>query len=245
MRQMEIDTLFLHEPHCNYIGTSQKISSKYYSYACLKTCLRYFYDEVVCDNIHRVQLGDTRHIAMANLIISGGSPVICRELAGHTDIDISSHYFSNISNLVECVTITRYRKLKGGGADIIGDSKYPLALPEARSRISDGWCDAPEVAADGISECLKVIGTQGYIGDCSRCGHYFPDEMGIRLEFLDEKTGKRKVDADSQYLIRMIELVRKGLGHEEDIGSALLRLQRSSNHYGKCLWEKYSKEGWI
>jgi hypothetical protein len=62
------------------------------------------------------------------------------------------------------------------------------------------------------------------------------------LEFYDEKVGKEQVDADSRHLIRMIELVRKGLGHEEDIGSALIRLQRSGRHYGKCLWEKYSTE---
>jgi len=245
MRRTEIDTLFLHKPHFNYMGVSQNASSKYYSYACLKTCLRYFYDEVVADSIARIQLGDTRHIAMASLIISGGSPVICRELAGHSDIDISSHYYSNISNLVECVTLERYRKSKGGGADMGGVSRYPLTLPETRSRVSDGWCGAPEVAAGDISECLKVAGVQGKIGDCSRCGHFFPDKPGIRLEFLDDTAGKRKVDADSQYLIRMIELVRKGLGHEEDIGSALLRLQRSSDHYGKCLWEKYSREDYV
>jgi hypothetical protein len=245
MRPMGIDTLFLHEPHCNYIGISQKLSSKYYSYACLKTCLRYFYDEVVDGGIARVQLGDTRHIAMASLIISGGSPVVCRELAGHSDIDISSHYFSNISNLVECVTLARYRKSKGGDADISGDSKYPLTLPENRSRVSGGWCDAPEVAAGDISECLKVAGIQGNIGDCAYCEHYFPDEPGIRFNFLDAASGKQRVDADSQYLIRMIELVRKGLGYKEDIGAALLRLQRSSDHYGKCLWEKYSKKGGI
>jgi hypothetical protein len=40
----------------------------------------------------------------------------------------------------------------------------------------------------------------------------------------------------------MIEITRKCLGHQEDIGAALLRLQRSNDHYGKCLWEKYSRE---
>ena len=59
------------------------------------------------------------------------------------------------------------------------------------------------------------------------------------MKFFDDKIGKQEVDADCHYLMRMIESVRKGLGYSEDIGAALFRLQRSSDHYGKCLWEKY------
>ena len=245
MRRTEIGTLFSQQPHFNYMGISHKPSSKYYSYACLTTCLRYFYSEAIEDrhaDVARVRLGDTRHIAMANLIISGGSPVICRDLAGHADIDIGSHYFSNISNLVECVTLARYRKAKGGGADISGEPKYPLTLPEVRSRVSGGWCGAPAVAVGDITECMKIAGDHGQIGDCAHCGHYWPDDPGVRVAFFDTKAGRQHLDADAQYLMRMIELVRKGLGYEEDIGSALLRLQRSSNHYGNCLWEKYERE---
>jgi len=245
MRRTKIDTLFLHQPHFNYMGISRKPSSTYYSYACLNTCLRYFYSEAIDGryDVTRIHLGDTRHIAMASLIISGGSPVICRDLAGHSDIDISSHYFSNISNLVECVTLERYRKTKASGADISGAPKYPITLQDVRSRVTDGWCGAPAVAAGDIGECLKAAGDHGQIGDCAHCGHYWPDNPGVRVAFFDEKAGRQRVDADAQYLMRMIELVRKGLGHEEDIGSALLRLQRSSNHYGNCLWERCSREG--
>ena len=242
MRPTGIDTLFLQQPHFNYMGLSCHSSSKYYSYAYLRTCLRYFCDETHYGGIARIHLGDTRHIAMASLILSGGSPVICMELAGHSDIDVSSHYYSNISNLVECVTLERYRKSKDGGAVVSGAPKYPLALPKIKSRVSSGWCGSPEVAAGSIDDCLKACGKKGSIGDCSQCGFYFPDNPGIRLEFLDETKGKRQVDEDCRHLIRMIELTRKGLGHQEDIGSALLRLQRSANHYGNCLWEKYERK---
>ena len=242
MRRPKLDTLFLQQPHLEYICIGQNSSSKYYSYSYLKTCLRYFYDEVVESGIARVQLGDTRHIAMANLIISGGSPILCRELAGHVDIDISSHYYTNISSLVECVTLEQYRKTRGGTVDIAGTSRYPLALPEIHSRVAEGWCAAPSVAEGSVSECLKASSGRGHIGDCTYCGHFWPDNPGVRMKFLNHASGKQRVDADAQHLIRMIELVRKGLGHEEDIGTALLRLQRSSNHYGKCLWEKYARE---
>ena len=246
MRKTSVDTLFLQEPHYNYLGMSANSNSKYYSYANLNTCLKYFYQEVVCNNtaaIGKIRLGDTRHIAMVNLIISGGSPVICRELAGHSDIDISSHYFTNISNLVECVTLERYRKMKGKEASIIGKTRFPLTISSDWHRLPCGWCDAPSVKAGGIDDCLRITDKNGEIGNCDYCIHYHPDIAGIRLDFLDEKAGKRKVDSDSFYLIQMIESVRKGLGYTEDIGAALLRLQRSTDHYSKCLWEKYSQGG--
>lgn len=243
MQRTSIDTLFLQEPHYKHFGISINPNSKYYSYANLNTCLRCFYQDVVGPinaKLNTVRLGDTRHIAMINLIISGGSPVICRELAGHSDINISSHYYSNISNLVECVTLERYRKLKGEKVNIVGKTKFQLVISKDWHRLPEGWCDVPAVKEGNINECLKIIDMQGEIGNCNYCAHYHPDEAGIRLEFLDENTSKQKVDADSRYLLQMIESVRKGVGYVEDIGAVLLRLQRSSNHYSKCLWKKYS-----
>lgn len=212
MRNTSIGTLFLQTPHYHYFHSAPRPQGGYYSYACMNTCLRYFYREVIepgDSDIARIHLGDTRHLAMISLIISGGSPVICRELAGHSDIEISAHYYSNISNLVECATLERYRKAKDGAADLTGTPKYPVSTPNAMRRVGDGYCDAPSVQNGGIDECLKVSGKRGYIGDCACCGHYWPDEQGVRLKFYDEKDGKQQVDADSRYLIQMIELVRK------------------------------------
>ena len=60
------------------------------------------------------------------------------------------------------------------------------------------------------------------------------------MRFHDAKVGKQRVDMDSQHLIRMIELVRQGLGYSEDVGTALLRLQHSCSRFADCLAEKYS-----
>ena len=242
-RRSVFDTLLTQEPHFAYLSMTTMSSSRYYTYAYLNTCLRYFYNEVIepgGHDISRIRLGDTRHIAMTNLILSGGSPVICRELAGHAHIDISAHYYANISNLVECATLERYRKTKMAGAMIHGSSKYPAAVQSDTRKVSGGRC-ASDAFRDGrIDDCLKVSGGDGHIGDCRRCGCFLPDNPGVTLKFYDAKEAKEQVDADSGYLIRMIELVRKGLGHTEDIGTALLRLQHSGDHYGKCLWKKYS-----
>lgn len=57
-----------------------------------------------------------------------------------------------------------------------------------------------------------------------------------------EQKRKADVDEDGLYLMQMIELVRRGLGYEEDIASALLRLQSSGYRCGVLLSEKYREE---
>lgn len=242
MHKPKIGTLLVTEPKYVYEKSYSKGADRHYSYVDLRLCLAEFYNEIIVKGkleIQKIHLGDTRHIAMANLIITGGSPVICKELAGHSDIDISSHYYSNISNLVECITLQKFRMSKGKRAEIIGQPKYTLTLPETKHRVVDGWCDVLSVENGDVSECLKVMDENGHIGNCNCCIHYWPDIQGMRLHFFDEHIGKEHVDMDCQFLMQMIELTRKGLGCPEDIGKALLRLQRSSNHYSKCLWEKY------
>jgi len=246
MRQTELNTLFITEPHFTYLGGKGNARNRYYTYNNLNTCKRYFYKEVVDKHdvdISEVRLGDTRHLAMTSLILSGGSPVICRELACHANIEISSHYYTNASNLVECLTIDRFRKRKSKEATLEGKAKYAVSIPPDARRVGEGLCTSAVFKDGGIEDCLKVTGINGHIGDCRRCRCFIPDNPGILVEFNDSKAAKEQLDADSRYLIRMIELVRKGLGHTEDIGAALLRLQHSGDHYGKCLWEKYSKEG--
>ena len=167
---------------------------------------------------------------------------VTKELAGHADIGASSHYYTNFSKFVECVTINRFRASKGGEAEIAGIAKYTISRPAGAHRVDGGYCAALSVKNGDVGECLKVMDDKGRIGECSCCAHYYPDIQGLRMELFNTDKGKGQVDLDSRHLIRMIELVRKGIGHSEDIGSALLRLQRSCDRYGKCLWEKYERE---
>jgi hypothetical protein len=166
-------------------------------------------------------------------------------LAGHANIDISSHYYANISNLVECLTLERFRKTnktKSTGAMLGGSSKYSLSIPSVTRKVGGGLCTSEVYNTGSVEDCLKISGRDGHIGDCRRCVWYLPDNPGVMLEFNNDKAAREQLGADSRYLIRMIELVRKGLGNEEDISAALLRIQHSGNHYSKCLWEKYTKE---
>lgn len=238
MKLSNIGTLISRQPYCESIKFSSKIADKFFTYSDLSLTLDCFLSELKRNDI-KVRLGDTRHIAMASLIISGGSPTICKELAGHSDINISSHYYSNISNLIECMVLNQYRKVKGDSPIIQGKEKYGISLPVEKHRVLDGWCDCMEVIMGNVNECLKSIDKDGHIANCNCCSHYWPDVQGLRLDFYNKQRGKSSVDFDCQFLMKMIELVRKGIGCEENIQQALLKLQKSSFHYANCLREKY------
>lgn len=218
---------------------SRSVPSGYYSYIQLAHCLRKFCGIVMNDKDYPIHIGDTRHLAMINLMLSGGSPVICRELAGHESIDVSSNYYANLSSIVESVV---YERCCGwtGTSLLEGTLRFPPTLPSKKLRIDHGWCDAVEVEHGDVSECLKSIGTGGQIGNCINCVHFYADSPGLRAQI--EKSCKKVVDEDGRFVMQMIEQVRKGLGYKEDIAAALLRLQSSGYHYGRILFKNHMEE---
>jgi len=238
-----IDTLFRIEPHYDYLHAVLGKRNRYYTYSNLSTCLRWFLENArghPDTEISPPQLGDTRHIAMIGLIISGGSPTICRELAGHASIEVSSRYYTNISSFIKCATLERLNKTKDATEGILtGVQKFFIAKPKNARRVAGGLCDSTAYAQNDISDCLKILGSNGEIGECSACPRYIPDNEGLQFKFInEEELARAAVDEDSRYLMSMTELVRKGFGYEEDIGSALLKLQHSAHRYSMRIREK-------
>lgn len=228
---------------CPELGTllvpERQVLSGYFTYIQMSHRLKKFCADVLGMPDFPIHIGDTRHLAMINLILSGGSPVICRELAGHESIDISSNYYANLSTVVQSVIYEKYHGWTGQTA-LEGTLRFPLSLPECRFRVSEGWCGRPEVEKGDITECLKNYGGNGQIGDCLNCRHFYPDSPGMKLSI--EKDCKKAVDEDGRYLFQMIEMVRKGIGYQEEIGAAMLRLQGSASRYGAALARNYTEE---
>lgn len=237
MSPVPLGTLFVHQPHYSYFEMSAPSASVYYTYQNLSYCLRRFQDDIL--NMpasgHRINLGDTRHLAMISLIVSGGSPVICRELAGHEDINVSSHYYTNISRFIECATYEIYKRQKGVRAYMLERQKFYAgeSIP-----VDGGRCGSAAYIAGDIADCVRSIGPEGELGHCLSCPHFSDEKSGRYLLFSDPAERKKRVDEDSKYLMRVLEMVRKGKGCNEDIQSALLRLQHSSSRYSRCLYEK-------
>lgn len=218
----------------------RKVPSGYYSYIQMSHLLQGFCCEIMGDENYPIHLGDTRHLAMINLILSGGSPVICRELAGHESTDISANYYANLSTVVESMVYEYYHGWSNSSM-LQGSLLFPASLPAKKIRVDQGWCAAVEVEQGDITKCLESYSADGYVGNCIDCRYYYPDFPGLKVQI--EKNYKKAVDEDGKYLMQMIELVRKGLGYEEDIASALFRLQGSSRRYGSVLSRKFQEGG--
>lgn len=188
------------------------------------------------DSSLEVNPGDTRHLAMINLILSGGSPTVCKELAGHEDIDISSHYYANISSVIEA-SVYEFCHSGAQGSVLDGRMYFPAVLPSARVRVEDGWCTS-EAAAEGlVTDCLKNYRGVGRLGECRDCPFFYPDRRGIRLKVLDER--KKSVDLAADFLMQMIESVRRGNGSEESILAAMARIQKAGNDYAGVLYREH------
>jgi hypothetical protein len=236
MVKSKLDTLFIQEPHNMLVGQNVSNNNHYYSYTNLSTCLKKFQEQYIQNqnsNSVLINLGDTRHIAMINLIISGGSPTICKELAGHHDINISSHYYSNISKFIECATYEAYKKSLDNTATI--RKHRPKSLKHDVVKVDAGYCDSDKFSDGSIDDCIKHMDSNGEIGNCMECPHLIDGKHGMYIAFTDPKKRKNQVDHDSKALIEAIDSVRKGIGFNEDIQSALLRLQHSSTWYRECL----------
>ena len=242
MAAVSLSTLFVREPHYAYFGKKPYGDLGYYTYTNLSTCLRCFQENIMgVPDESKIHLGDTRHLAMIGLILSGGSPLICKELAGHEDINISAHYYSNISSFIECATFEAHRKSRAPAAELL--ERRPLVKKQQNIPIQDGFCDSEVYGRGEIYDCVKTIGANGEIGDCRRCSHYICGESGVHFLYANPAERKEWVDRDSQYLLQALEAVRRGIGLPEDIQSALLRLQHSGSEYSRCLYKNYCMEG--
>lgn len=245
MKASPIGTLFCREA-CSYYKRWNKRAAldTAYGYLDLSNTLKIFYQEMLPGrtDISEIRLGDTRHIAMMNLIISGGSPVVCMELAGHEDIDISSNYYANMANLVECATYEIFRRNKKGAKAVIqGKRDYELTDTGTPVRVKAGWCYSEKRKEMKVDDCILSVNSFGEIGSCASCRYFRADIQGIHLDFYDTVKGKANVGADSWFLMHMIEAVRQGIGLKEDITTAMLRLQQSCIHYRDCLSVNYER----
>jgi len=245
MTPTALSTLFVRDPHYAAFNRKPPAALGYYTYANLSTCLRKFQDDIMgVGSGSKINLGDTRHLAMISLILSGGSPLICKELADHEDINISSNYYSNISGFIECATYEMHLKSRAWSAELAERGAPIMKVPKQRAPVQGGFCDSEAYVRGEISDCIKSISANGELGCCLHCPHFIDGQSGFH--FLYEHPSKRKehVDRDSQYLLQALEAVRRGIGLPEDIQSALLRLQQSGTWYGRCLQNEWEVNGY-
>lgn len=256
----DIDTLFRTVPHYRKWNHAVPCDSRFLTYSNLRTILRYFYDEVlhsmyglrpVCldegyhlerGQISRIHLGDARHIALINLMHSGGTPMLAMYLAGHQNQQMAAHYYSNVQKFIECQTYLYSRKMLSDGRGMQITPYRPLPPASAGIQLSDrGKCFSEKYRSGKFDDCQNVIGPGGEIGYCPTCTFY--RAPGISRYEADDLY-KRKIKDDCDGLKEAVEIVRKGKGNSdiEEIGEALLKIQASTYSYEQYLIQKHTNE---
>lgn len=252
----ELETLFVSDTHYKHWGQNKHKNSRYFTYINLHCVLRYFFHDVVEGHynlkivhdretphlnkgeINYLYLGDTRHLALINIIAEGGTPALAMMLAGHENMEMSAHYYSNIMHLIECRTYKQYRKVLKGNVSY--NISPQISLPDTvKSYVileDGGKCHSKAYAVGDISDCIKSVGKNGEIGYCPQCRYY--SKKNSERFFDDGGKYKRNIEDDCKFLKEIIKQVRLGITDKEDIIQALNRLQSSSVTYQKYFEQK-------
>jgi len=251
----QLDTLFVTDSHYRKWKRTSGTKNRFLTYSNLNTILKYFFNEIVSQQygyfvhhinspkqlddheINFIHIGDTRHIAMINLIAEGASPVTAMLLAGHDSVTTSSHYFSNLSQFIECRSYQLYRKLTNSQTSYaISKTQHKYTVNKDYVSLDNkGRCYSPRFAEGDYSDCLKVISSHAELGACTSCPFY---RKAGKDYFSMDKTFKKSIDEEALIVDEAIKRVRQGKGNLEDIGEALLKLKTVSHSYQEYLTEK-------
>lgn len=256
----ELNTLFITDTHYRQWNQKKHSNSRYFTYINMNCVMRYFFHDVIEGRyglnivynreikhleegcINYLYLGDTRHLALINIIAEGGNPVIAMMLAGHDNMEMSAHYYSNITSLIECRTYKQYRKVLKENVtyEISRKGQLPLNIKDFASLDDGGRCYSPAFQNKNFSDCKKVSGPEGEIGYCPRCTFY---RKGSKKDFFKgDDIYKRRIEDDCKHLAQVVKKVRLEKGNSEDILQAMLRLQNSSYTYQQYCEEKLLTE---
>lgn len=252
----ELHTLFITDTHYHQWHHKKHSNSRFFTYINLNCVMRYFFHDIIEERyglriiydrdithleegcINYLSLGDTRHLALINIIAEGGTPVLAMMLAGHDNIEMSAHYYSNITSLIECRTYKQYRKFLKGNVtyEISRNMPQHLNIRDFTDLEDGGRCYSSAFSHNDYSDCKKISGPEGEIGYCPDC-MYYRKERGSGF-FKNDDVYKRKIEDDCKRLEQVVRQVRIEKGNPETILQAMLRLQNSSYTYQQYYMEK-------
>lgn len=130
--------------------------------------------------IVRMTLGDSRHIAIQNMLINGCNILIAKELTGQESANMVFHYSGNIKNLIRCRAYTLFQMSKQKEVTVpnIVKKRNNILVVEANreyKEVDGGVCYSPLfVLYQDCKDCFMVA------GECECCTYFKPtDKMAI------------------------------------------------------------------
>ncbi len=159
------------------------------------------------NNMVRLQLGDTRHLAIINLVLLGRNPYTIKELAGHNNINSFEHYAYHMEKYVESKTILLAEDIRQQLYNL-SNGKHAIKIGNRRNerlqqliinnlyknkdiiKLKDGVCILYQDKIEFFPNlCLC---------DCSKCEGFIRDMEQLSNEELSEELQVIKDNIDLQ-----------------------------------------------
>lgn len=228
----------------------RKSINKLYTSGAFRKLLSTFYEKYLVGNIKyrfalstscikeikRVSLGDSRHIAIINLQEQGQPLVRIKELAGHLDVNSTSHYASNTSDFIESMSLVSYNRLVQKYR-LDKENLFDYLLAQNNENITGERCLSEKRMRDpnNIEDCIET----GCMEDCTGCPFRKVGNYVIESEYKRFKEECIKADAD---LVKYIEKHREIKNFDNELDKLLLELQNKSSMFKDCCDTKYKGE---
>lgn len=253
----ELKTLFCTDTHYRKWERNRPYTSRYLTYINLNTCLRYFFEIIVRDyygyeliddieekhlnsnQIHRFNLGDTRHLSLIGIIFSGAPASVAQALAGHDNVDMAAHYYTNIASFIETDTYRKYKRLTA--QEKLSLSTYRGPSENEYTLVEGGKCFSKHYPNNDLTDCTTAYGPCGEIGYCPNCRYF--RTSGRRFS-TSKKEYERMIEKLGKTLATAVDSVRKSKGYEEDITKGILEINTLASEYAQYLKETKGEETW-
>lgn len=152
------------------------------------------------NQIEKIRLGDTRHLAIINLMMQGINPLEIMRLAGHHNVETQMGYYSHVEKFMTSKTYVLSRLLKNNSTisndftmdngakkiekDLLGPSYYQLPLVANGS----GRCKCSNFPQD----CEST--------ECIFCKHFLPENMNTDYMTILEEQNKKEIELKKETL---------------------------------------------
>lgn len=199
------------------------------------------------NQISTFRLGDIRHYAMINLVMSDVSPILIRELVDHEDINTSFYYFGNTSELVKCISYIKYKEICKKEYDRIGKNKDNITIERILNQleysesieVDSGRCTSKYFIAGQLNDCIPND------GECENC-NFFIQEKAIDKETqkLKLKIIESRIDKEAELIANLLSSYKNTPKINKNLIQNTLKLQNSIKLYcdesvknGGIIWD--------
>lgn len=234
----EIDSLFSDDMFVSLLDSANFIRAKHLNYNHMAYLLDYFYLNIIENKygykilskqdvltfdtngelkklnqheIVRITLGDSRHIAMQNMLLNGCNILMAKEITGHQNADMIFHYAGNMRNLVKCRAYSLFQMSKQNEVANLEVAKSNVSMLLRKTDVSfkevdGGLCySAPFVLYQDCKDCFAVA------GECEKCRYFSSEDSSLVIR-------KEQESIVDEFVERLIEWLNstKAEKHEDE-----------------------------